>query len=91
MVEVESGKKLSLSKLILLKDSLSTKIQNIDSIIKKSNITFDVLGELLTIKKNTQEFAPQFDDKGFIENLVKGVVNNQSQIDELITKLNEMK
>lgn len=38
------------------------------------------------IKKNTQEFAPQFDDKGFIENLVKGVVNNQSQIDELITK-----
>jgi len=38
------------------------------------------------VKKNTQEFAPQFDDKGFIKNLVKGVINNQEEIDQLITK-----
>ena len=39
-----------------------------------------------TIKSNLSEFAPQFDDKGFIENLVKGVVNNQKEIDQLITQ-----
>lgn len=38
------------------------------------------------IKKNLQEFAPQFDDKGFIESLVNGVLKNQSAIDALIIK-----
>ncbi len=38
------------------------------------------------IKKNLQEFAPQFDDKGFIENLVNGVLKNQPEIDQLISK-----
>lgn len=39
-----------------------------------------------TIKRNLKEFAPQFDDKGFIEHLVKGVIKNQKEIDQLITK-----
>ncbi|OGY44871.1 MAG: transcription antitermination factor NusB [Candidatus Buchananbacteria bacterium RIFCSPHIGHO2_01_FULL_39_14] len=38
------------------------------------------------IKKNLDEFAPQFDDKGFIEHLVNGVITNQKDIDQLITK-----
>ena len=38
------------------------------------------------IKHNIKEFAPQFDDKGFIENLVSGVIKNQKEIDSLITK-----
>lgn len=39
-----------------------------------------------TIRRNLKEFAPQFNDNGFIENLVKGVVKNQNEIDGLITK-----
>lgn len=39
-----------------------------------------------SVQRNLREFAPQFDDKGFIENLVKGVAKNQKEIDELITK-----
>lgn len=39
-----------------------------------------------SIKHNLKEFAPQFDDKGFIENLVKGVIKNQKEIDSLIIK-----
>ncbi|NUM25859.1 MAG: transcription antitermination factor NusB [Candidatus Buchananbacteria bacterium] len=39
-----------------------------------------------TIRRNLKEFAPQFNDNGFIENLVKGVVKNQKEIDGLITK-----
>ena len=38
------------------------------------------------IKNDLAEFAPQFDDKGFIDNLVKGVTKNQKEIDSLITK-----
>jgi N utilization substance protein B len=38
------------------------------------------------VKRNLHEFAPQFDDKGFIENLVAGVIKNQQEIDALITK-----
>jgi len=38
------------------------------------------------IKRNLKNFAPQFDDKGFIENLVKGVIKNQDKIDSLIIK-----
>lgn len=37
------------------------------------------------VKRNRDEFAPQFDDKGFIERLVLGVVENQAEIDRLIT------
>ena len=37
------------------------------------------------IERNREEFAPQFDDKGFIERLVLGVVKNQAEIDRLIT------
>jgi len=39
-----------------------------------------------SIKRNLNNFAPQFDDKGFIENLVGGVVKNQEKIDNLIIK-----
>jgi N utilization substance protein B len=38
------------------------------------------------IKHNMAEFAPQFDDKGFIENLVKGVAKNQKEVDDMITQ-----
>jgi len=38
------------------------------------------------IKNDLAEFAPQFDDKGFIESLVRGVVKNQKEIDAIITK-----
>ncbi|MDX9893670.1 MAG: transcription antitermination factor NusB [Patescibacteria group bacterium] len=40
----------------------------------------------LAVKGNLKEFAPQFDDKGFIEKLVAGVIKNQQEIDHLITK-----
>jgi len=39
-----------------------------------------------TIKRELKEFAPQFDDKGFIQHLVEGVIKNQKEIDQLITK-----
>ena len=39
-----------------------------------------------SVKRTLREFAPQFDDKGFIEDLVKGVVKNQKEIDSLIIK-----
>ena len=38
------------------------------------------------VKTNLQEFAPQFDDKGFIQNLVDGVIEHQAEIDKLITE-----
>jgi len=37
------------------------------------------------VANNKQEFAPQFDDGGFIMELVDGVLKNQDEIDELIT------
>ncbi|MBU0531333.1 MAG: transcription antitermination factor NusB [Candidatus Uhrbacteria bacterium] len=37
------------------------------------------------VGRNKDEFAPQFDDGGFIMELVKGVLDHQSEIDELIT------
>ena len=39
-----------------------------------------------TVKTNLDNFAPQFDDKGFIKNLVTGVIDNQKNIDDLIIK-----
>lgn len=34
---------------------------------------------------NRQEFAPKFDDEGFIQKMIDGVVDNIGQIDETIT------
>ncbi|MDD5251436.1 MAG: transcription antitermination factor NusB [Patescibacteria group bacterium] len=39
-----------------------------------------------TIQGNLQEFAPDFDDKGFIQELVGGVVTNAADIDAIIVK-----
>jgi len=42
--------------------------------------------ELPTIaEKNLKEFAPAFDDNGFIMRIVKGVINNFKEINKLIT------
>ena len=38
------------------------------------------------LSKNKASFAPEFDDGGFMNNLVKGVVEKQPEIDALITK-----
>jgi len=38
------------------------------------------------ITANLQEFAPDFDDKGFVQELVENVVANQAKIDAIITK-----
>ncbi|MBD3247885.1 transcription antitermination factor NusB [Candidatus Falkowbacteria bacterium] len=38
------------------------------------------------IKSNFDNFAPDFDDNGFVEAKVKGVIENQKKIDSLITK-----
>jgi len=39
-----------------------------------------------SLKKNKEELAPQFDDKGFSESLVKGVAKNIKTIDKYIEK-----
>ena len=36
------------------------------------------------VQQNLREFAPQFDDKGFIARLIAGVLENQKKIDALI-------
>lgn len=38
------------------------------------------------LKKNQQQFAPDFEDEGFTGQLLKGVIMHSGQIDELITK-----
>ena len=38
------------------------------------------------IDHNKEEFAPNFDDGGFIVELVEGVLKNQEEIDQLITQ-----
>jgi len=38
------------------------------------------------LKHNLKEFAPDFDDKGFAESIVKGVVDHLKEINNLITK-----
>lgn len=38
------------------------------------------------VERNLSEFAPGLDDKGFAEELVKGVLLHQEEIDGLITK-----
>ncbi|MBU2235469.1 transcription antitermination factor NusB [Patescibacteria group bacterium] len=37
------------------------------------------------LQHNLKEFAPDFDDKGFSESIVNGVIENQREIDQLIT------
>ena len=44
----------------------------------------DSLEKLVT--ENFQQFAPEFDDHGFVNDLVKGVVANLPAIDNYITK-----
>jgi len=44
----------------------------------------DRLKELIDYSKN--EFAPQFDDSGFINELVEGVLDKREEIDQLITQ-----
>ncbi|MFA6322548.1 MAG: transcription antitermination factor NusB [Candidatus Buchananbacteria bacterium] len=39
-----------------------------------------------SIGRNLKEFAPQFDDKGFIRHLVEGVIDKQEEIDSLIIR-----
>ena len=47
----------------------------------------DKQGDLLEMyHSNKQEFAPEFDDGGFIEHLIKGVEEHLADIDGLITK-----
>ncbi|MFH1187905.1 MAG: transcription antitermination factor NusB [bacterium] len=38
------------------------------------------------INYDKQEFAPEFDDHGFIEELVGGIINNLEKLDNYITK-----
>ena len=38
------------------------------------------------VQNNLAEFAPQFDDQGFITHLIFGVTKHQKEIDKLITK-----
>jgi len=38
------------------------------------------------VKRNRQEFAPDFDDQGFCLDLVKAVIKNQKKIDTMISK-----
>lgn len=41
---------------------------------------------LEVLKENKESFAPEFNDGGFMEKLVKGVVEHLNQIDSLIVK-----
>jgi len=43
----------------------------------------DRMAEIISF--NRKEFAPKFDDEKFVEELVFGVVQNRSDIDEIIT------
>ncbi len=36
--------------------------------------------------KNLKEFAPEFEDNGFVNHIIKGVANNLAEINGLITK-----
>lgn len=47
----------------------------------------DKAGDILQIlKTNKESFAPEFDDQGFIEHLVKGVFDHCAEIDAAIVK-----
>lgn len=49
-----------------------------------NNFDKDHLAELAT--KNLTEFAPEFDDNGFVNHIIKGVSNNLDDINGLIVK-----
>ncbi len=38
------------------------------------------------MKRDKEQFAPDFDDAGFIEHLINGVLENKESIDQLIVK-----
>jgi len=38
------------------------------------------------VKKNFEQFAPRFDDHGFVKKLINGVVNKLDKVDEYITR-----
>lgn len=44
----------------------------------------DKLSEMIAF--NREEFAPKFEDEGFVEELVNGVVTNLAKLDEFITQ-----
>ncbi|MFA4871701.1 MAG: transcription antitermination factor NusB [Patescibacteria group bacterium] len=46
---------------------------------QKDNV-YDIL------EHNRQEFAPEFDDGGFIKHLIEGVINNKKEVDDYIVK-----
>jgi len=41
---------------------------------------------LVIVRQNLQDFAPSFDDNGFTEHLVRGIIKQQSEIDRLIVQ-----
>lgn len=41
---------------------------------------------LAILQQNKDSFAPDFEDGGFMEHLISGVISNQQKIDDLITK-----
>lgn len=49
-----------------------------------NNLEKDVLEKLS--EKNLKEFAPEFEDNGFVNHIIKGVANNLEEINGLITK-----
>ena len=38
------------------------------------------------VDSNMKEFAPDFDDKGFVTGLVKSIIDNRTKVDAIITK-----
>lgn len=43
--------------------------------------------DVLSVMKQTkEEFAPEFDDKGFTESIIGGVIQHQQEIDAMIVK-----
>ncbi|MDD4901410.1 MAG: transcription antitermination factor NusB, partial [Patescibacteria group bacterium] len=38
------------------------------------------------VRQNFRQFAPKFDDHGFVMSIVKGVIDNEAEIDRYIIK-----
>jgi len=49
-----------------------------------NNLKKDGLAKIAN--KNLKEFAPEFEDNGFVDHIIKGVTNNLEKINDLITK-----
>jgi N utilization substance protein B len=56
-------------------------LYEIDFNKEKKNINIDE-----ALKRNAEEFGPGVDEQEFINNLAHGVLNHQSQIDDIIVK-----